>query len=112
MMLAEPRWARRKSAFAHATFLREDARYARVAPRSSLVGNDIGVVFRLHHSNSLPRSSPGLTGRSSTPETVALIDRPLEYWMPGLKRGMTAEGHESTLPAARSRPSCLRHFTL
>ena len=33
-------------------------------------------------------SSPGLTGRSSTPRPISLIERPLEYWIPAFA-GMT-----------------------
>jgi hypothetical protein len=36
-----------------------------------------------------PLSSPGLTGRSSTPRLIRLTARPLEYWIPAFA-GMTA----------------------
>src|SRR6185369_17468146 len=36
-----------------------------------------------------PLSSPGLTGRPSTPRPIRSIERPLEYWIPAFA-GMTS----------------------
>jgi hypothetical protein len=43
-------------------------------------------------SQRIQLSSPGSTGRSSTPRLPGLIERPLEYWIPAFA-GMTSCGN-------------------
>jgi hypothetical protein len=42
-------------------------------------------------------SSPGLTGRPSTPQRLMLISSALEYWVPAFA-GMTAVYGEALMP--------------
>src|SRR5690349_5841427 len=60
-------------------------------------------------------SSPGLTGRSSTPRPTAQSLTSLDYWLPRLKGGMTIECAAAvetycSIPAARiASELCVKH---
>jgi hypothetical protein len=58
--------------------------------------------------HTLP-SSPGLTGRSSTPRLLGSTARPLEYWIPAFA-GMTSCGrnNERSLATTRRMGPCFR----
>ena len=60
--------------------------------------------FRFDFEELALTSSPGLTGRSSIPETFAFIRDVTAYWMPRLKRGMTIEKTQARILATRIAP--------
>src|ERR1700676_1695167 len=74
-------------------------REASISPRKSRVreewiASSLTLLARNWGSERRPPqsklSSPGLTGRSSTPRPLDLSQTPLEYWVPRSSRAMTA----------------------
>src|SRR5690349_5135289 len=60
-------------------------------------------------NDEAPQSSPGLTGRSSTPWLLGFTARPLEYWIPAFA-GMTAMAGAALATTGSQHPRRARYL--
>jgi len=92
-------------------------RWLWIPGRASLARDDVEKAvaianFRFNVQTATPMSSPGLTGRSSIPETLVLEPRDRGVLDAPHVRGMTGEGDESLRSRGTKCPSCWKRTAL